>query len=214
LASLTSHPYPQLSKTTVRSVAEQLNLLFGYDFSHPGNKALLKKLVHSIVAERGPAKEADEEEGNDRDRRPKLPPKKAQRLEAKKPEPAKKQRREEEEEEEEEESGDEDDESEEDQDDSDDDAKARSKKKSGAAAGSGGGGVRRSRPSAVAVPPPGAASSSRKRRAPEGSSRCVCLWCARVALIMLPLSGHEELLLSAALEKVIHIKFASRVDVR
>lgn len=36
----------QLKKTTFRSISEQLNLLFGYDFTDPDNKQLLK--VHML----------------------------------------------------------------------------------------------------------------------------------------------------------------------
>lgn len=88
----------QLSKTTVRSIAEQLNILFGYDFTDTNNKAVLKTVVSRVLDEREPKRERDEPL--------KLPPKKAPRTEEKKT-PAKEESDDEEGDEEEDEEGEE-----------------------------------------------------------------------------------------------------------
>lgn len=64
----------------MRSIAEQLNILFGYDFTDADNKAVLKTVVSRVLDEREPKVEPKRE----RDEPLKLPPKKAPRTEEKK----------------------------------------------------------------------------------------------------------------------------------
>ena len=65
----------------MRYIAEQLNLLFGYDFTNPDNKAVLKGVVARVLEERDvgekeKAPEPKKKPAGDREE-PRLPPKKA-----------------------------------------------------------------------------------------------------------------------------------------